>query len=163
MLRYLLLPLRAPMLLLLILVSIYMGAHWMGAHRPLALDADHGQQLAYAIFWPIQCLQTVVVVMVCAMPDLLLRNLSLVMASSKVITLVVTLLLAITGGLYLLHLNIFTDVVILASSVLLARLDLTRLRVVPPPFVGAMALSTVVLIGLGFGAHLQRHQILGLG
>lgn len=163
MLRYLFLPLRAPMLLLLLLVSIYMGAHWVVTHRPPAVDAGHGEMLAYAFFWPIQCLQTLVVVVVCTMPDLLLRKLSLVMASSKVITLVVTLLLAITGGLYLLHFNVFTDVVILASTVLLARLDLTRLRVVPPPLVGAMALSMVVLIGLGLGAHLQHERTLGLG
>lgn len=156
MLRYLFLPLRAPMLLLLLLVSFYMGAHWVVTHQPPGSEANPGEQLAYAFFWPIQCLQTLLVVMVCTMPDLMLRQLSLVMSSSKVITLVVTLLMVVTGGLYLLHLNALADVMILSSAVLLARLDLARLRVVPTPLVGAMTLGIFVLIGMGVGAHVQQ-------
>jgi hypothetical protein len=160
MLRYLTLPIRAPMLLLLLAVSIYMGAQWMAEHRIPSGEAAEGLWLAYNLYWPIQCLQTLVVVMVCAMPDLLMRQLSLLMAASKAITLVVTLLMVITGGLYLLHLNVLADVVILACSVLLARLDLSRLRVVPPPLLGALLLSLLVLLGMSLGAHLQVEKLI---
>ncbi|MCP9916546.1 hypothetical protein [Cyanobium sp. ATX 6F1] len=163
MLRYLTLPIRAPMTLLLVAVSIYMGAHWMAAHQSYQGNGAEEAWLAYTVYWPIQCLQTLVVVMVCAMPDQLFRQLSLLMATSKAITLVVTLLLVITGGLYLLHLNVLADVVILACSVLLARLDLIRLRVVPPPLLGALALSLLVLLGMGLGAHLQAENLIRIG
>ena len=55
----------------------------------------------------------------------------MLMASSRVMTLVVTLLVVITGGIYLLKLNMLTDVLILASALLLARLDLIRIHVLP--------------------------------
>ena len=53
-------------------------------------------------FWGFVLIQTLVVVVICTMPDLLLRQVSLLMASSRVITLVVTLTLVITLGLFLL-------------------------------------------------------------
>ncbi|MGB7565729.1 MAG: hypothetical protein WBM08_13400 [Prochlorococcaceae cyanobacterium] len=160
MLRYLTLPIRAPMTLLLLAVSVYMGAQWMAERQLPSLGAAQGIWLAYNIYWPMQCLQTLVVVMVCAMPDLLLRQLSLLMAASKAITLVVTLLMVITGGLYLLHLNVLADVVILACSVLLARLDLIRQRVVPPPLLGALVFALLVLLGMSLGAHLQAEKLI---
>ncbi len=160
MLRYLTLPIRAPMTLLLLAVSVYMGAQWMAERQLPSLEAAQGIWLAYNIYWPFQCLQTLMVVMVCAMPDLLMRQLSLLMAASKAITLVVTLLMVITGGLYLLHLNVLADVVILACSVLLARLDLIRQRVVPPPLLGALVLSLLVLLGMSLGAHLQAENLI---
>ena len=104
----LLLPVRAPMLLVLLLVSGYMGLH-LAEVAPLLLNrAETPLQLELAgpLFWPLQCLQSLVVVVVCAMPDLLMRELSQLMAASKALTLVVTLLIVITGGLYLLHLAV---------------------------------------------------------
>jgi hypothetical protein len=108
--------------------------------------------LAGPLFWPLQCLQALVVVVFCAMPDLLLRELSQLMAASKALTLVVTLLIVITGGLYLLHLAVLAEVLVLASSVLLARLDLSRLRLAPAPLMGALGLSVWVLVGISLGA-----------
>lgn len=52
------------------------------------------------------------------------------------------------------------DVVILACSVLLARLDLIRQRVVPPPLLGALLLSLMVLLGMSLGAHLQAENLI---
>ncbi|MFM2079871.1 MAG: hypothetical protein RLZZ124_229 [Cyanobacteriota bacterium] len=155
------LPLRAPMLLLLLVVSAYMGLHWADVDPLLIREAGSAaaQSLAGPLFWPLQFLQAVFVVVLCTMPDLLLRELSLLMASSKALTLVVTLLAVITGGLYLLHLAVFAEVLVLASAVLLARLDLTRLRVVPPPLTGAAAISTWVLLGIAIGRSL--HTSLG--
>ena len=75
------------------------------------------------------------------MPDVLLRQMSLLMASSRVLSLVATLLLVITVGLYVLSLSLLSDVLILASAILLARLDLTRIKVVPPPQVTALRLQ----------------------
>ncbi|MEB3270527.1 MAG: hypothetical protein VKJ44_02600 [Synechococcus sp.] len=147
----LLLPLRAPMLLLLLLISIYLGLYWS---RPGVLtDADSGG--ITALIWSAECAQALVVVLVCTMPDLLLRRLASMMAASRVVSLVVTLLLVITGGLYLLHLEVLSNVLILASAVLLARLDLVRLRVVPPPFVMTVVLSVLVLAGVSLGRSLE--------
>ena len=149
-----LLPLRAPMLLVLLLVSGYMGLHWAEVAPLLLTRAETPLQLELAgpLFWPLQCLQALVVVVFCAMPDLLLRELSQLMAASKALTLVVTLLIVITGGLYLLHLAVLAEVLVLASSVLLARLDLSRLRFAPAPLMGALGLSVWVLVGISLGA-----------
>ena len=155
------LPLRAPMLLVLLLVSVYMGLHWADVDPQLIREAEGSTAFALAgpFFWPLQCLQAVLVVVLCTMPDLLLRELSLLMSSSKALTLVVTLLTVITGGLYLLHLAVLAEVLVLASAVLLARLDLARLRLVPPPLLAASGLSGWVLIGITIGHSL--HSRLG--
>jgi len=57
----------------------------------------------------------------------------------------------ITSGLYLLQLKLLADVLILASAVLLARLDLTRIRVVPSPQVMAFWMAVIVLAGIWLG------------
>ncbi|QVV66861.1 hypothetical protein [Synechococcus sp. LA31] len=155
------LPVRAPMLLVLLLVSGYMGLHWAEVAPLLLSRAETPLQLELAgpLFWPLQCLQALVVVVVCAMPDLLLRELSQLMAASKALTLVVTLLIVITGGLYLLHLAVLAEVLVLASAVLLARLDLSRLRIAPAPLVGAAGLSSWVLLGIGLGYLLHERVV----
>lgn len=161
----LLLPLRAPMLLVLLLVSGYMGLHWAEVAPLLLSRAETPLQLELAgpLFWPLQCLQALVVVVFCAMPDLLLRELSQLMAASKALTLVVTLLIVITGGLYLLHLAVLAEVLVLASAVLLARLDLSRLRIAPAPLMAAVGLSSWVLAGIGLGylAHERLGGVIG--
>lgn len=146
-LNLILLPLRAPMVLLLLVVSTYLGLHWS---RPGSW-ADAGVGGVTDLIWSAECLQALVVVVVCTMPDLLLRRISSIMAASRVASLVITLLLVVTGGLYLLHLDVLSNVLILSSSVLLARLDLVRLRVVPPPFVMTLILSVLVLGGISLG------------
>ncbi len=160
-LHLLVLPLRAPMLLVLLLLGIYLGLHWTDVQPVLLAQAGtpKDELLAGPAFWPLQCLQAVLVVVICTMPDLLLRELSLLMASSKALTLVVTLLAVITGGLYLLHLAVFSEVLVLASAVLLVRLDLVRLRMVPPPVVTALGLSVWILLGIALGHGL--HDSLG--
>ena len=92
----------------------------------------------------------------CTMPDLLLRELSQLMSASKALTLVVTLLIVITGGLYLLHLAVLSEVLVLASAVLLARLDLIRLRIMPAPWLASLGLSGWVLLGILVGHQLQH-------
>lgn len=146
-LRLLVLPLRAPMLLVLVVISTYLGLHWT---LPLQ-HADHPYNDVAGLIWGAECLQAAVVVVVCTMPDLLLRQLSAMMAASRVISLVITLLLVTLGGLYLLHLDVLSNVLILATAVLLARLDLLRIRVAPPPFTIALALGVLVLGGLSLG------------
>lgn len=153
------------MLLVLLLVSGYMGLHWAEVAPLLLSRAETPLQLELAgpLFWPLQCLQALVVVVFCAMPDLLLRELSQLMAASKALTLVVTLLIVITGGLYLLHLAVLAEVLVLASAVLLARLDLSRLRIAPAPLMAAAGLSTWVLAGIGLGylAHERLGGVIG--
>jgi hypothetical protein len=153
-----LLPVRAPMLVVLLLVSAYMGLHWAEVAPVLQQQAESPvqQQMAGSLFWPLQCLQALVVVLVCAMPDLLLRELSQLMAASKALTLVVTLLIVITSGLYLLHLAVLAEVLVLAAAVLLARLDLSRLRVAPPPLLGAFGFCLWVLAGIALGSWLHE-------
>lgn len=150
-LSLILLPLRAPTLLLLLLISVYLGLHWS---RPGSW-ADAGLSGVTDLIWSAECLHALLVVVVCTVPDLLLRWVSSMMAASRVISLVLTLLLVTIGGLYLLHLDVLSNVLILASSVLLARLDLVRLRVVPPPFVMTLVLSVLVLGGISLGRMLQ--------
>lgn len=157
-LSLILLPLRAPLLLLLLLVSTYLGMHWS---RPGAW-ADAGTSGVTDLIWSAECLQALIVVVVCTMPDLLLQRISSIMAASRVASLVITLLLVVTGGLYLLHLDVLSNVLILSSSVLLARLDLVRLRVVPPPFVMTLILIVLVLGGISLGRTVElqlRHYV----
>lgn len=113
-----------------------------------------GMSLA-SVFWSIDCLHAVLVVFVCTMPELLLERVSSLMAASRVVSLVMTLLIVTVGGLYLLHLNVLANVLILASAVLLARLDLLRVRLKPPPLLLAITLSAVVLLGAGLGRALS--------
>lgn len=145
--RLLLLPLQAPMLLLLLAVSTYLGLHW-----GLPLERS-GTQLTPmgSLLWSAECAQALVVVMFCCMPDLLLRRFSSLLAASRVVTLVATLLLVTIAGLYLLHLDVLSNVLILASAVLLARLDLARLRVVTQPVILALLLGLMVLGGASLG------------
>ena len=146
----LLLPLRAPLLLLLFAISIYLGLHWGYA----VLQQSSGPAPGSALFWSVDCLHAVLVVFICTMPDLLLQQVSNLMAASRVVSLVITLLIVTVGGLYLLHLNVLANVLILASAVLLARLDLLRLRLLPPPWLTAVGLSAVVLAGASLGRSL---------
>jgi hypothetical protein len=81
----------------------------------------------------------------------LLRQVSSLMARSRVISLVISLLLVTMGGLYMLHLEVLSVVLILGSAVLLARLDLLRIRVVPPPLLLTVLLCLLVLGGLSLG------------
>jgi TRAP-type uncharacterized transport system fused permease subunit len=150
--RLMLLPIQAPMLLVLVGVSTYMGMHWS---RAIDASGSQMQELA-TLVWSAECLQALLIVVVCTMPDLLLRQVSTLMAASRVVSLVVTLLAVTIGGLYLLHLNVLANVLILGSAVLLARLDLLRVRVVPPPLVLAGVLTLLVLGGANFGRMLVR-------
>lgn len=145
-LRYLLLPFRAPMLLVLVLVSVYLGLDW-SATKPLTPGHDTIDGLA----WTMECLQAVVVVVVCTLPDLLLRQISSLMATSRVLSLVASLLLVTLLGLYMLHLEMLADVLILGSTVLLARLDMVRVRLVPAPIVAMLLLVVLVLGGISLG------------
>lgn len=146
----LLLPLRAPLLLLLLAISVYLGLHWSLSEA----QQQVGRGLFAELFWSIDCLHAVLVVFICTMPELLLQRVSSLMAASRVLSLVVSLLIVTVGGLYLLHLNVLANVLILASGVLLARLDLVRLRMMPPPVLTALGLSVVVLFGSALGRHL---------
>jgi len=146
-LRFLVLPFRAPLVLVLFVVAILLGHHWTIFQQAMM----HSRGIDPQVFWTVEVVQALVVVVICTMPDLLLRQISMLMASSRVISLVVTLLLVITGGLYVLQLSLLADVLILASAVLLARLDLTRIKVVPPPLVMAFWMALIVLGGVWLG------------
>lgn len=145
-LRYLLLPFRAPMVLILLLVSAYVGLDWSVSRQAMA-----GKEVIDGLAWGMECLQAVVVVVLCTLPDLLLRQMSSLMASSRVVSLVASLLIVTLVGIYMLHLEMLADVLVLGSSVLLARLDMVRARVVPPPIVTMVLLLLLVLGGASFG------------
>lgn len=154
-LRLLLLPLRAPMLLVLLLVSTYLGLHW---GQPMQRDGLAITPVGSAI-WSAECAQALVVVILCCMPDLLVRRFTALLATSRVVTLVATLLVVTVGGLYMLHLEVLSNVLILASAVLLARLDLARIRIVPPPLLLAVLLSLLVVGGAGLGHRLGNQWL----
>ena len=164
MLRLLLLPFRAPMLLVLLVVSAYLGLNWSTlAPQTVVLPwfPGNGQNvtLLQDLVMPLECLQAVAVVVICTVPDLLVREMSFFMARSKVLTLVTTLFLVITGGVYLMHLNVLTDVLLLGAAVLLARLDLIRIRMPMSPVGVSSGLSALVLAGVWIG---HRLHVLGL-
>jgi len=154
-LRYALLPVRAPMLLLLFGVSTYLGSRWSHTLDPQIF----GSGLYRNLLLSVECLQALLVVVVCTIPDVLMHQLSTMMAYSRVVSLVGSLLLVIAGGLYLLHLSVFSSVLILACSVLLVRLDLVRAEMVPPRWITIILLSLVVMLGifLGWWLALNRH------
>ena len=155
-LRLLSLPVRAPLLAVLFLVAVVLGNHWTVLQPSFSQHRGVGPEL----FWTLELLQVLVVVLICTMPELLMRQVSLMMASSRVITLVVTLLFVITAGIYLLRLSLLSDVLILASAVLLARLDLTRAGALPPPLPSMYLLAFVVFAGIGVG-HLLPNPTAG--
>ena len=154
-LRLLSLPVRAPLLTVLFLVAVVLGNHWQMA-QPSFMSL-YG--VSAACFWCFVLLQVQVVVVFCTMPDLLLRQVSMLMASSRVMTLVVTLLVVITGGIYLLKLNVLTDVLILASAVMLARLDLIRIGVLPAAGICLCLMSVVVIGGIVSGTLLPHPTV----
>ena len=142
-LQFLSLPFRAPLVVVLFGVAIVMGHHWSMIQSQHDMDPY--------IFWCVEVLQALVIVLICTMPDLLIRQVSMLMAISRAISLVIILLLVILGGLYLLRLSILSDVLILASSVLLARLDLARIKVLPSPALTSLALGGILLSGIWLG------------
>jgi hypothetical protein len=146
-LRYALLPVRAPMVLLLFGVSIYLGSRWSHTLDPQVF----GNGLFRNLLLTVECLQALLVVVVCTIPDILMHELSSMMAYSRVVSLVGTLLLVIMGGLYLLHLSVFSSVLILACSVFLVRLDLVRADMVPPRLITIFLLGFVVMLGISLG------------
>jgi len=147
------------MLLVLLGVSLALGNHW--TLQQVQLGSDQGA--APLLVWPLELLQVMVVVIVCTMPDLLMRRVSLLMASSRVVTLVVSLLVVVTCGLILMRTNLLMNVLILASAVLLARLDLARIGVVPPPLLTIVGLGSWVLLGLWLGHRLPSPLLFAVG
>ena len=145
--RLLILPLRAPMLLVLFATAVVMGNHWTLLHE----HVHDTRGVSIPLFWTVELLQSVVVVVICSLPDLFVRRVSLLMASSRVLSLVVILLLVITLGIYALRLHLFADILIISSAVLLARLDLTRIGVVPPAALTVSFLLCVLLSGICIG------------
>ena len=76
-LRFLLLPFRAPLVLLLFAVATVMGNHWTVFQAELMQNKGLDPHL----YWAVELVQALVVVIICTMPDLLLRQISMVMAS----------------------------------------------------------------------------------
>ncbi len=151
------LPLRAPLLSVLFGVAIVMGNQW-SLFQP---EISHHRDIPIQVFLVFEVVQVLAVLVICTMPDLLMRNVSLVMASSRVMTLLVTLLLVIVSGLYLLRLNLLSDLLILASALLLARLDLIRVGIIPTPRLSMLLLGTVLFVGIALG-HQLPHPTAGL-
>ncbi|MDA0717814.1 MAG: hypothetical protein O2839_06285 [Cyanobacteria bacterium] len=147
-LHLLLIPLRAPMLLVLMVISVYEGLQWS---QPLEAAAASGMGQLFSLFWSLECFHALLVVVVCTMPDLLMQRISNLMSASRVLSLVFSLLIVTVGGLYLLHLQVLTSVLILGTTVLLSRLDLARIRVAPPPVLLSGVLGVLVLSGAWVG------------
>jgi len=144
------------MLLVLFAIGVYEGLSW--GHGPAGMASLPGG--LPNLVWALDCLHALLVVVVCTMPDLLLQQVSSLMAASRVASLVITLLIITVGGLYMLHLQVLSHVLIVASTVLLARVDLARIRVSPSPAVLALAFSAIVLAGGGMGHSLTAHDAL---
>ena len=150
--RWFSLPLRAPLLIVLFGVSAVMGHQW----TLLSPRFSASSGLPLPLLFGLEVLQLLLVLILCTMPDLLMRRVSLLMASSRSITLLVTLLVVIGAGIYLLRLNVLTDVLIIASALLLARLDLVRIGLDATPVTSILLLGTLLFGGVVLGHSLPH-------
>ena len=148
------LPLRAPMISVLFAIAVVMGHQWSMAQMQLL----HSSTIALEFLIAAELFQLVAVLAICTMPELLMQRISMVMASSRVMTLLVTLFSVIVLGIYLLRLNLLSDLLILASALLLARLDLVRLGVMTSPQRSLLLLGFVLVAGIGLG-HCLPHSM----
>jgi hypothetical protein len=137
-LRLLSLPVRAPFLTLLFCVAVVLGNHW-NLVQPLFSNA---RGISPAVFWSLELLQVLTVVVVCTMPSL------------------VNLFVVVTVGIYVLFLNLLSDLLVLASAVLLARLDLARVGVSLKPFTSVVMMAVIVFAGIGLG-HVLPNPVQG--
>ena len=145
--RWFSLPLRAPLLILLFGVSAVMGHQW----TLLAPRFSASSGLPLPLLLGLEVVQLLLVLILCTMPDLLMRRISMLMASSRSMTLLVTLLVVIGAGIYLLRLNVLSDVLIIASALLLARLDLVRVGLDATPARSILLLGILLFGGVGLG------------
>ena len=150
--RWLSLPLRAPLLILLFGVSAVMGHQW----TLLSPRFSASSVLPLPMLFGLEVVQLLLVLILCTMPDLLMRRISMLMASSRSMTLLVTLLLVVGAGIYLLRLNVLSDMLIIASALLLARLDLVRVGLDATPVTSILLLGSLLFGGVVFG-HFLPH------
>jgi len=157
--KLLLLPIRAPMITLLGLISFYLGVHW-GFQQDGLRGGGIDETIVDEAYWIFNLIQVFVITLFCTLPDLVLRQLSLFMAASKVLTLVLTLLLVVLGSMYLLYLPGFSDFLVLASALLLARLDLVRLRIWPSSWLALFGFTAFIMFFVTYGEmmHLEFHK-----
>ena len=148
------LPLRAPMISVLFAVAMVMGHQW----SMVQLQLFHSGAIPLELLIAAELFQLMAVLVICTMPEFLMQRISLIMASSRVMMLLVTLLMVIVLGIYLLRLNLLSDLMILASALLLARLDLVRLGVMTAPQRSLLLLGFVLVAGIGLG-HCLPHLI----
>ena len=150
--RWFSLPLRAPLLILLFGVSAVMGHQW----TLLATRFSASSGFPLPMLFGLEVVQLFLVLILCTMPDLLMRRISMLMASSRSMTLLVTLLLVVGAGIYLLRLNVLSDMLIIASALLLARLDLVRVGLDATPVTSILLLGSLLFGGVVFG-HFLPH------
>ena len=153
-LRLLSLPVRAPFLTLLFCVAVVLGNHW-NLVQPFFSNA---RGISPAMFWSLELLQVFTVVVVCTIPSLVMRQFSLLMAYSRFMTLMVNLLVVVTVGIYVLFLNLLSDLLVLASAVLLARLDIARIGISLRPSTSVLLMAIIVFTGIGLG-HLLPNPV----
>ena len=150
--RWFSLPLRAPLLILLFGVSAVMGHQW----TLLAPRFSSSSGLPLPMLFGLEVVQLLLVLILCTMPDLLMRRISMLMASSRSMTLLVTLLLVVGAGIYLLRLNVLSDMLIIASALLLARLDLVRVGLDATPVTSILLLGSLLFGGVVLGHSLPH-------
>ncbi len=150
--RWFSLPLRAPLLILLFSVAAVMGHQW----TLLAPRFSASSGLPLRLLFGLEVVQLLLVLILCTMPDLLMRRISMLMASSRSMTLLVTLLLVVGAGIYLLRLNVLSDMLIIASALLLARLDLVRVGLDATPLTSILLLGSLLFGGVFLGHSLPH-------
>ena len=69
-------------------------------------------------------------------------------------------LVVVVGGMYLLYMPGFADLLVLTAALLLARLDLVRLRVWPPAWLGLIGFNVYILLFMTYG-HSIHNQLGG--
>jgi hypothetical protein len=84
----------------------------------------------------------------------------MLMAYSRFMTLVVNLFVVVTVGIYVLFLNMLSDLLVLTSAVLLARLDLARIGISLRPSTSVLLMAVIVFSGIGLG-HVLPNPVQG--
>ncbi len=157
-LKLLLLPIRAPMITLLGLISFYLGANW-GFEQDVLRGSGIDATIVDKAYWIFYLAQVFVVILFCTLPDLVFGQLTLFMGASKFLALALALLFFVLVNMYLWY-KPGNDLTILASALLLARLDLARLRIWPSSWLALFGFTVFVMFFITYGemVHLELYK-----
>ncbi|MCY4054988.1 MAG: hypothetical protein OXF25_08270 [Cyanobacteria bacterium MAG CAR3_bin_5] len=145
--------LRTPTVLLVLALLFYFGHLWTlrAANTPLLpLNASNSARL----YWLFIMAQLQYLVLLCTMPGLVLRRLTMPITTSRFVSFLVVFPVGLLGVAGLIHLQALGHGLILAAALLLARLDLTEADLYPAPARAWLITNLLSLLMVSLGAGL---------